>query len=130
MGEVTMSMTKRITSVALASIPATILVAGAGVPTATAEDAAKAFDGAYRYETACASCHGANGEGISAFGPALKGNAFIQNAPAEAIITVIQQGRYNRDKGYPDYAGMPAFRNIRAGEAQALVDFMKGELQE
>ncbi len=43
---------------------------------------------------------------------------------------VIQEGRFNRNKAYPEYAGMPAFRSIRAGEAQALVDYMKTALQE
>jgi len=100
------------------------------VTTASAEDAKAAFDGEWRYEVSCAGCHGSAGEGVSAFGPPLKGNQLVLNAPAETIIQVIQKGRYNRDRAYADYPGMPAFVYIRAGEAEALVDYMKGGLQE
>jgi mono/diheme cytochrome c family protein len=88
-----------------------------------------AFDGQWRYETSCQTCHGENGEGIYAFGPPLKGDPFVMNAPAETIINVIQNGRYNRDKSYKDYSGMPAFNSIRAGEVRALVAYLKGGLQ-
>jgi mono/diheme cytochrome c family protein len=97
---------------------------------AAAQDANTLFDGEWRYNVSCASCHGADGEGISAFGPSLTDNPFVANSPADLIITVIQEGRYNRSKAYRDYAGMPAFYYIRAGEARALVDYMKNELGE
>ncbi len=100
-----------------------------GLP-AAAESASKAFDGQWRYQTSCASCHGMDGKGISAFGPALKGNKFVMQVPAAVIIGVIQDGRHNRKKSYPAYSGMPAFYHIRAGEAQALVQYLKGGLQQ
>lgn len=97
---------------------------------ASAEVASKAFDGKWRYQETCASCHGVAGNGISAFGPALKGNKFVMQVPAAVIISVIQNGRHNRKKSYPAYSGMPAFYYIRAGEAQALVQYLKGGLQQ
>lgn len=100
------------------------------VQPAIAEDASNAFDGEWRYQTSCGSCHGKNGEGIYAFAPALKGNAFVIQSPASVIINVIQNGRYNRNKTYPKYPGMPAFYDIRAGEAEALVNYLKGDLQQ
>ena len=112
----------------LASAAVTVLTVA--VQPAVAEDASNAFDGEWRYQTSCASCHGKNGEGISAFGPALKANTFVMQAPAATIITVIQDGRYNRNKSYPDYSGMPSFYYIRAGEAEALVNYLKGGLQQ
>jgi len=113
----------------------TVLFAAAvalSIPTvpAAAQKADSAFDGQWRYQVSCSSCHGANGEGISAFGPPLADNNFVANSPAAVIIRVIQEGRYNRDKAYPSYAGMPAFYYIRAGEARALVDYLKNGLQE
>lgn len=91
---------------------------------------AETFDGKWRYQTTCASCHGVDGKGIGAFGPALKGNKFVMQVPAAVIIGVIQTGRHNRKKSYPAYSGMPAFYYIRAGEAQALVQYLKGGLQQ
>lgn len=121
-----------LTLVAISAVFVTIAVTflTASFQTAAAEDASNAFDGEWRYQTSCASCHGKNGEGIGAFGPALKANAFVMQAPAPAIISVIQDGRFNRNKSYPDYAGMPSFYYIRAGEAEALVNYLKGGLQQ
>ena len=97
---------------------------------AIAQDGSAAFDGEWEYQTRCATCHGAKGQGIYAFGVPLKGDAFVTSAPPPAIISVIQNGRYNRARAYPDYAGMPAFNYIRAGQAQALVNYLKGGLQQ
>jgi mono/diheme cytochrome c family protein len=87
------------------------------------------FDGKWRYRMNCAGCHGNDGTGYYAFGPALKGNAFVQNAPAAALIQVIQKGRNYKERSHLAYVGMPAYQWIRGGEADALVQYMKGELQ-
>jgi mono/diheme cytochrome c family protein len=116
-------------SVSLASITVAAIAVGAW-SVATAQNASDMFDGQWRYQTSCATCHGEDGTGIYAFGPALKGDAFVTNTPAPVIINVIQNGRYNRDRTYPDYPGMPAFDYIRAGEAEALVAYLKGGLQQ
>ena len=112
-----------------------VLVAGlvavgvTGMTTSTGS-AEEAFDGKWRYRANCAACHHESGSGIYAFGPALKGNAFVQNAPASVIIEVIQKGRNYGDRTHLAYVGMPAFPYIRAGEAEALVLYMKGDLQQ
>jgi mono/diheme cytochrome c family protein len=103
---------------------------GAGVNTAIGQSAEELFDGKWRYRANCAGCHHESGNGIYAFGPALKGNAFVQNAPAPVLIQVIQKGRNYGNRTHLAYVGMPAFPYIRAGEAEALVQYMKGELQE
>lgn len=100
------------------------------VPTVSAQDANdQGFDGAWRYHVSCAGCHDDDGSGVYAFGPALKGNRFVQSAPAAVIIQVIQQGRNYDQRNHLAYVGMPAFHDIRGGEAEALVAFLKGELQ-
>jgi mono/diheme cytochrome c family protein len=87
------------------------------------------FDGAYIYQRSCATCHGDTGEGIGLFGPNLRENAFVRSSNNEALGEVIQMGRKYRDKHHPEYAGMPRFQFIRAGELRALIDFVKGPLQ-
>jgi mono/diheme cytochrome c family protein len=97
---------------------------------APATSADQLFDGAWRYRANCAGCHHESGEGIYAFGPALKGNPFVQNAPPAVLIEVIQKGRNYGDRTHLAYVGMPAFPFIRAGEVEALVQYLKGGLQE
>lgn len=94
------------------------------------DDGSAAFDGQWTYEVKCAGCHGDDGQGIYAFGNNLRDNPFVTNAPEEAIISVINEGRYNRGRAYPEYPGMPAFDGIRAGQAHALVDYLKEGLQQ
>jgi mono/diheme cytochrome c family protein len=100
-----------------------------GVESTSAQVATDAFDGEWRYRVSCATCHGVRGEGITAFGPPLSDNAFVAGAPAASIIAVVTQGRYARSKAYPEYPGMPAFYYLRAGEMQALVNYLKAALQ-
>jgi mono/diheme cytochrome c family protein len=116
------------------SLGAVLLVGFAGIGVFAAStsvgSAGEGFDGKWRYRANCAACHGEDGRGIYAFGPALKGNAFVQNAPAPVIIEVIQKGRNYQERTHLAYIGMPAFHFIRAGEAEALVQYLKGELQQ
>lgn len=120
-------MTKRKLAILSTALGATLAVSSVARSQGNGADA---FDGAWRYRVSCGACHGATGEGIYAFGPPLKGDSFIVNSPPVVIIGLIQQGRYNRDKAYPAYPGMPAFASLRAGEAQALVAYLKGGLQQ
>lgn len=87
-------------------------------------------DGEWRYDVSCASCHGWEGEGIYAFGVPLRDNNFVLNAPDEALIQVVQEGRANRGRAYRDYPGMPGFEYIRGDEMRALIEYMRGPLQE
>jgi hypothetical protein len=43
---------------------------------------------------------------------------------------VINNGRKYRDKIYPEYSGMPKFQFITGGKLHALIDHLKGPLQE
>lgn len=113
--------------VRLAAVAAGCVVLGAIAATASAQDE---FDGKWRYRASCAGCHADNGSGYYPFGPALKGNAFVQNAPVPVLIEVIQGGRNYDKRSHLAYVGMPAFPYLRAGEVEALVSFMKGELQQ
>lgn len=87
------------------------------------------YDGQWQYNEHCASCHGIEGEGFYPFGVALRDNPFVQNAPAQALIEVIQDGRYE-NVAYPAYSAMPPFKFIRGAQARAIVSYMKGGLQQ
>lgn len=88
------------------------------------------------YELRCATCHGMNGlgpeeGGMPKLGPALKGNAFVQNAPYEAIYELIRKGRGGMARNYDDrYPNMPAFGAEAVTDVRALVEYLKNELQE
>jgi mono/diheme cytochrome c family protein len=103
---------------------------GAAALATSAEPVEQLFDGKYRYRNNCAGCHAPDGTGIYAFGPALKGNPFVQNAPTAVLVEVIQKGRNYRERSHVAYMGMPAFPFIRAGEAEALALYLKGGLQQ
>ena len=86
------------------------------------------------FRLGCATYHGADGEGLvhnwPQTGPALKGNPFVMNAPASAIIRVIRKGRTGRQRLYHDtYPNMPSFGEEVVPNAQELVTYLKGDLQ-
>lgn len=87
------------------------------------------------YQLRCASCHGVNGlgpeeGGMPKLGPALKGNAFVQNAPYEAIYELIRNGRGGVARVYDDeYPNMPAFGPEAVTDVRALVEYLKNGLQ-
>jgi mono/diheme cytochrome c family protein len=86
------------------------------------------------YRLRCSTCHGTDGEGLvhnwPQTGPALKGNPFVMNAPASAIIRVIRKGRTGRQRLYHDtYPNMPAFGIEALPHVEELVAFLKGDLQ-
>lgn len=86
------------------------------------------------YLLRCATCHGTNGEGTKKdypqTGPALKGNPFVQNAPAAAVIAVIRNGRHGRQRLYHDtYPNMPSFGVSALPRVDELVAYLKGDLQ-
>jgi mono/diheme cytochrome c family protein len=62
------------------------------------------------YETHCADCHGARGEGRADVYPALAGNrAVTQAIPNNLINTVLQGGFAAATRGHPQPFGMPPF---------------------
>ena len=86
------------------------------------------------YRLRCATCHGADGEGTNndypRLAPALKGNPFVQHAPAAAIIAVIRKGRTGEQRLYHEsYPNMPAFGAQAVFDVDGLVKFLKTDLQ-
>jgi mono/diheme cytochrome c family protein len=86
------------------------------------------------YLLRCGTCHGRDGEGTAwdwpKLAPALKGNPFVQNAPASAIIRVIRKGRHGRERLYHEsFPNMPAFGVEAVYDVDGLVAFLKGDLQ-
>jgi mono/diheme cytochrome c family protein len=100
---------------------------GVGFSVAHAAD-----DGAALYKSAgCASCHGANGEGIPGLAPPLKGNPAVTGGDAQALTKTILQGRNAGDKKYKEYQGiMPAHSFLRGEKADALIKYLKQQLQQ
>ena len=98
------------------------------IPTLAATDAAA------NYQLRCAHCHGTNGQGTRAsippLGPALKGNPFVVNGSPAAIRTVIRKGRQGQKRLYDDaYPNMPSFGFENVPDVDALVGYLKGDLQ-
>lgn len=83
----------------------------------------------------CAGCHGGNGEGTSytmpKLAPALKGNPLVINAPPGVLVNLIRKGRIGRERLYHDspFANMPGFGVEMVPDADALVQFLKTDLQ-
>jgi mono/diheme cytochrome c family protein len=107
-----------------------LFVAGAILPTASFA----AFDAPGYYQMRCASCHGSEGQGTKgstpALAPALKGNPFVVNGSPAAIRTVIRKGREGQKRLYNDtYPNMPSFGPEAVPDVDALVAFLKGDLQ-
>ena len=86
------------------------------------------------YRLRCGACHGAQGEGTDRewprLAPALKGNPFVKNAPAAALISVIRLGRNGRERLYKEsYPNMPAFGAEAVPDVEGLVQYLKTDLQ-
>ncbi len=90
---------------------------------------AQANAGATAFKELCAVCHGPKGEGMNMLGPALKGSPFLKTATPDDIKSLIKYGRTGKDKRYPQIpAGMPA-QAVSDAEMEALIPFIKNELQ-
>lgn len=116
---------KRPSSVLRLLLPGLLLCWG----TAQAE-----FDAAGYYQLRCGSCHGVDGEGTDrvfpSLGPALRGNALVQNAPDAVLIQIIRRGRSGKERVYNShYPNMPAFGVEMVPDVEALVTYLKGPLQ-
>jgi mono/diheme cytochrome c family protein len=107
-----------------------LFLAGATLSTASSA----AFDAAGYFQMRCAACHGAEGQGTRAsippLGPALKGNPFIVNGSPAALRTVVRKGRSGKKRLYNDaYPNMPSFGPEAVPDVDALVAYLKGDLQ-
>ena len=96
--------------------------------------ASAAYDGAAIYQLRCGMCHGAQGQGTRAtnppLGPALKANPFVVNGSPAALRQVIRKGRQGDKRIYNDaYPNMPSFGAETVDDVDALVAYLKGDLQ-
>jgi mono/diheme cytochrome c family protein len=107
-----------------------LLLAGAISPTVSFA----AFDAPGYFQMRCATCHGSEGQGTRAsippLGPALKGNPFVVNGSPAALRTIVRKGRSGKKRLYNDaYPNMPSFGAEAVPDVDALVAFIKGDLQ-
>lgn len=107
-----------------------VLLGGTLAPAA----ALAANDAAEMYKLRCSGCHGSAGQGtrgtLPSLGPALKGNPFIVNGSPAAIKGVIRKGRSGQKRLYDDtYPNMPAYGFEVVPDPEALVAYLKGDLQ-
>ena len=96
--------------------------------------ASAAYDAAGTYQLRCGYCHGNQGQGTRAtnppLGPALKGNPFVVNGSPAALRQVIRKGRQGEKRLYNDaYPNMPAYDAGTVEDVDALVQYLKGDLQ-
>jgi mono/diheme cytochrome c family protein len=78
--------------------------------------------GARLYADACASCHGAGGEGKE--GPALHNRVLLDNASDTYLVETIRRGR--RGTSMPSFgAPSPAHRLLSDDEIQSIVRFLR-----
>lgn len=110
-------------------VAACMAVLGAGLSVTAAR---AAWDAAGYYEERCSTCHGAKGEGTTAppLAPPLKGNPFVMNAPVPVLVQLIRHGRIGRQRVYDGpYANMPSFGPEAVPDPEALVEYLKTDLQ-
>lgn len=105
-----------------------VLAAGLGVGWLGTATASFAIDAAKLFSDKCAVCHGAHGEG-TATGPAQKGDEFIMGAKPAEVKRVIMEGRAGSAKLYPNIPVDMPKGLVSEAEADALVAFLKGDLQ-
>ncbi len=107
-----------------------LCIAGALFPVA----ANAAYDAAGAYTLRCSSCHGDKGQGTKGvsptLGPALKANPFIVAGSADAIKNIIRKGRGGKKRLYNEsYPNMPAFGAEFVSDIDAMVAYLKGDMQ-
>lgn len=107
---------------------AIVLLALVSVAPAGAALAADAKTVQYFKET-CGICHGEKGEGIPALAPALKGNKFVVDGDAKAIGETITKGRQGDQKLHKEFTSPMPAQSISGKKLQALIDYLRGELQ-
>jgi len=89
---------------------------------------APAADGSELFRAKCIACHGPKGEGTPV-GPTLKGNAFIVKGTPDEIKKVVMAGRTDAEKKYPNIMNSMPGGLATEAEADALVVYLKGDLQ-
>lgn len=82
-----------------------------------------AFDGAELFTNYCASCHQANGKGISGAFPPLVGSAIVLDKDPTSMVNIIMYGYDARE----EYGAMPAIGQINELTPEELVALMNHE---
>jgi mono/diheme cytochrome c family protein len=91
-------------------------------------ESSMAVDGAQLFSAKCVACHGSKGKGTQV-GPALKGDPFVIQGTPEEIKKVIMMGRTEKEKKYPNIMIPMPTGLVSDTEADALVTYLKGDLQ-
>jgi cbb3-type cytochrome c oxidase subunit III len=100
---------------------------GAGIPSPTDTEPTRwargdVAEGGRLYAEACASCHGARGEGNE--GPALGNPALLRHATDHYLVETIRRGR--RGTSMPAFsAASPAHRLLGDREIESIVTFLR-----
>ena len=90
---------------------------------------ASASDGKTVFESTCAACHGAKGQGTPGMAPALKGDTFVIKGRIADIEDTIQNGRAGDKKKYKDiHMDMPAW-HLPEADLKAVAAYLRGDLQ-
>ena len=107
-----------------------LVIIAAAATALTLCSSAFAADGKAVFATNCASCHGAQGQGMPGLAPALKGNAFV-TGKIEDVIQTVKDGRAGAQKKYKDFPiPMPAWgKQLSDADIKAVVDYLRGDLQ-
>ena len=111
-----------------------VVAAALAVVTLAPMAASAAYDAPAIYQLRCGYCHGNAGQGTRAtnppLGPALKANPFVVNGSPAALRQLIRKGRQGEKRLYNDaYPNMPAFDGGTVEDVDALVAYLKGDLQ-
>ena len=112
-----------------------IPVAGSGAPKATPSPVAVAGgtapsgapDALQVYSNNCASCHGANGQGLAGAFPPLAGNPYVTGDPKKVIATV-DNGLHGAIlvEGHPFNGVMPAWKSkLSSAEIAAVITYIR-----
>lgn len=81
------------------------------------------------YKQSCAMCHGDKGQGMPGLGPALRGNPFVTAGNPKEIEATITKGRAGDQKRYKDYPSPMPPAAIAGDKLQALIEYLRGDLQ-
>ena len=83
--------------------------------------------GARIYADRCADCHGARGEGVAGFYPALAGNRTVRMEPPVNLVRAIVAGGFApATRGNPRPFGMPPFGHVLSdAEIAAVATFLR-----
>jgi mono/diheme cytochrome c family protein len=77
----------------------------------------------------CVSCHGDKGQGVPGLAPSLQKNAFVASASEQEVADTIRKGRLGKNRRHTNIPGGMPPNSVTDEEAQALVKYLKGDMQ-